>query len=184
MRELDRRIATLRLRLAEISAREEQIRSLQRQYRSQLDKLMDFAIYERGDLGSALSMADEVDSRLAEADRTLGYLKTIQARGKEELEALLLTSSIEAAKADVAELEAQIRQLDDEMGSIQGGTESERRPAAPAPKERLAQLRAEHEKLEAEVQRLRHDISEASDEAARTVSGRARSAGDRATEAR
>ncbi len=173
MRELDRRIATLRLRLAEISAREDQIRSVQRQFRSQLDKLMDFAIYDRGDLGSALSMAEEVDGRLAQAERTLRHLETIKARGKEELDALLLTGSIEAAKADVAELESQIRDLDAEIGRLQQYPSGDVEGTPGEGVGKLTELRARHDGLDAEIRRLRQAISEASDEAARAVAERA-----------
>lgn len=179
VRELDRRIATLRLRLAEINAREDQIHSLQRQFRSQLDKLMDFAVYDRGDLGSALSMAEEVDGRLAQAERTLRYLETIRARGQEELDALLLTGSIEAAKADVAELESQMRDLDAEIGRLQQYSSGDVEGAPGQEAGKLTELRARHEGLDAEIKRLRQAISEASDEAARAVAERASRAAQR-----
>jgi predicted nucleic acid-binding Zn-ribbon protein len=181
MRELDRRIAILRLRLAEVSARQEQIKALQRQYKSQLDRLVDFAIYERSDLDSALSMAGEIDTRLADAERTLHHLESIKARGKRELDALLLTGSIEAAKADVAELETQLHQLDDEMGRLRQATPGAISPAEPRVDDRLDSLRAQHEKIETEIRRLRQTISEASDEAARTVAERTSRAEDHNT---
>jgi len=172
MRELDRRIATLRLRLAEISAREDQIRSLQRQFRGQLERLMDFAIFDRGDLDSALSMAEDVESRLDLSERTLGHLLAIKSRGQHELNALLLTSSIEAAKADIAELETRLNRLDEEIEGL-GETATGREPATQVEGEdRLVQLRAQHDQVLDEIRRLRQDISEASDAAARTVSER------------
>ena len=173
MRELDRRIAILRLRLAEINAREEQVRATQRQFRGQIDRLMDFAIYDHGDLDSALSMAGEVDSRLTQTELTLRHLETIRGRGQEELKALLLTRSVEQAKAGVAELESQLRDLDAEIGSLQlsegePGTEELRVSAS-----KLEDLRARHDQIDAEIHRLRQTISAASDEAARAVSERA-----------
>ncbi len=182
MRELDRRIATLRLRLAEVNAREDQVRVVQRQFRAQIDRLMDFAIYDRGDLDSALSMAEEVTTRLEQTDTTLRHLETIKARGQEELNALLITSSIEAAKADVAELETQIKDLDAEMGRLQQLAPGEDPISAAEEDRKLAELRARHEGLDSEIRRLRHAISEASDEAARAVADRARRAGIRTTE--
>lgn len=176
MRELDRRIAMLRLRLAEISAREDQVRSLQRQFRGQLERLMDFAIYDRGDLDTALSMAEDVESRLNESERTLGHLLAIKSRGQDELNALLLTSSIEAAKTDIAELETQVNRLDEEIESL-GHNASGREPVVQKEGEdRLSQLRAQHDKLDGEIRRLRQAISEASDAAARTVAERTRHA--------
>lgn len=172
MRELDRRIATLRQRLAEVAAREDQVWALQRQFRSQMERLMDFAVYDRGDLNSALSMAEEVDTRLLQAERTLVHLRKIRARGQEELNALLITSSIEAAKADVAELETQIQQLDVEIGRLQQTAADAEILPQERSEDRLAQLRAQHDRLEVEIRRLRQAISEASDEAARTVAER------------
>ncbi len=172
MRELDRRIAMLRLRLAEVNAREEQIRALQRQFRSQMDRLMDFAIYEHADLGSSLAMAAEVEGRLAEANRTLAHLERIKARGQEELDALLLTSSIETAKADIAELETQLKQLDAEIDRV-GAHGSGAIGVGGEDPGRLADLRARHDRMNAEIKRLRQAISEASDEAARAVAERA-----------
>lgn len=184
MRELDRRIAILRLRLAEISAREEQIQALKRQYKSQLDKLMDFAIYERADLDTALSMAGEVDSRLAAADRTLVHLETIKARGKAELDALLLTGSIEAAKADVAELETRLGQLDQELARLENAASVGGAPSEAGGDDALRQMKAQRQALSAEIRRLRNVISEASDEAARTVAERTRRSEERATQPR
>lgn len=177
MRELDRRIATLRLRLAEIKAREDQIAALQNQLRGQLDRLMDFAVFERGDLDTALSMAEDVESRISQADRILGHLLTIKTRGQEELDALLLTGSIEAAKANVAELETQLYQLDAEIGEIHEATANREPEFQPHGDDRLTQLRAQHDRLNDEVRRLRQAISDASEEAARSVSRRASRAG-------
>jgi chromosome segregation ATPase len=180
MRELDRRIATLRLRLAEVAAREDQVSALLRQFRSQLERLMDFAVYDRGDLDSALSMAEEVDARMIQAERSLGHLRRIRARGQEELNALLITSSIEAAKADVAELETQVRQVDAELGRLQQSADDPEILRGERSEVRLAQLQAQHLRLEEEIRRLRHVISEASDEAARTVAERAGGTASRA----
>lgn len=173
MRELDRRIGTLKLRLAEIGAREEQVRSLQRQFRGQLERLMDFAIYDHGDLGSALSMADEVDSRLRHTEMTLRHLETIRVRGQEELNALLLTRSVEGAKSDVADLEAQLRDLDAEIERIRETRVAEEVGRPPSDGGKLDDLLTRHDQIGAEIRRLRGVISEASEEAARAVSERA-----------
>jgi hypothetical protein len=133
---------------------------------------MDFAIFERGDLDSALSMAEDVDSRLGQADRMLGHLQTIKTRGQEELNALLLTGSIEAAKANVAELETQLYQLDAEIEEIDLGDSGPEPSIVAGDEDRLTRLRAQHERLDGEVRRLKQAISEASEEAARSVARR------------
>ncbi len=177
MHELDKRIANLRLRLAEIRSRQEQLTAMQRQFRAQLDRVLDFAVYERGDLDSAISMASEVDVRLAETERTMRHLATIRARCQEELDALLLTSSIETAKAELAELETRLRNLEAEIEELQKvpAIEGEGQLPAEGGKEtRGAQLQIERDHLEEEIKQLRRTISQASDQAARAVSERRR----------
>ncbi len=168
MRELDRRIATLRLRLAEISSREEQLRGLQRQFRGQLERITDFAVYQNGDLGSALSMAEEVDTRLAQTERTLHHLNAIRARVREELDALLLTRGVDAARSELAKLESQRQALEEELAALDQGTPLPL--TAQTGGERRAELESQLAQIDAEMARLRRTISEASDAAARAVS--------------
>jgi cell division protein FtsB len=183
MRELDRRIASLRLRLAEISAREEQLKALRQQFRVQLDKVMEFAVYGRGDLNAALSAAEEVDTRLIETERTLRHLVAIRSKGKEELDTLLLTRSIEAAKADLVELETRRQEVEEELRGLQlaevpgAPTAIHLQEAGAPPTPHLAkraELEAQHAHLESEIRRLHQTISDASDEAARNLSARTR----------
>jgi hypothetical protein len=150
MQQLDRRIATLRLRLAEIRSQEDKMRALQRQFSAQVDKVVEFAIRENSDLEGALNMLGEVDARQDQAERALRHLAAIRARAQEELDALVLTRSIEIAKAELAALEEERRHLE-----VQGNHE------------RLPDL-------DADIRRLRQKISDASEEAARTVSARLR----------
>ena len=173
MRELDKRIATLRLRLAEIESRQEQLRDLQRQFKSQLDRIVEFTVKENGDLDTALSMSDEVEARLAQTERSLKILSSIKARGQEELEALQLTRSVDAAKAELAELEERHRQLENELSSFGVATAAMARTSA-AKDEKRVQLEAQRDQLEGEMKRLRRVIDEASDAAARAVSSKTR----------
>lgn len=174
MKELDRRIATLRLRLAEVSSRQEQLRILRRQFRTQLERLTDFAVLERGDLDSAISMADDVDQRLAQTERSLRYLDSVRTRGQEELDALLLTRSIEAAKAELTELESRLDQVTGELRSASARVPASGQDLGTAGTPATESLLGEQAKLEAEVTRLRRVISNASEQAARAVSERAR----------
>jgi len=177
MRELDKRIANLRLRLAEIRSRQEQLTALRRQFRAQLDRVLDFAVYERGDLDSALSMAEDVDTRLTQTEHTIRHLEVIRARCQEELDALLLTSSIETAKTELAELETRLRELEVQMGEAKGAPPVPSGIGAHAVEgggADRATLETEHRRIDAEIRRLRQTISEASEQAARAVSTRRR----------
>ena len=171
MRELDKRIANLRLRLAEIRSRQEQMVALERQFRAQLDKVLDFAVYERGDLDSALSMAEDIDTRLGGVSRASRHLETIRVRCQEELDALLLTSSIETAKAELAELEGRLREVESEMAGqktlVATGQPEDR--AEEEAETRRSRLALEHARIDAEIKQLRRTISEASDQAAKRV---------------
>ena len=172
MRQLDKRIVTLRLRLAEISSREEQLKALRRQFKAQVEKVAEFALYENGDLDAALSMADEVDTRRVQTEGTLRNLDAIKARCKEELQALLLTKSIETAKTELTELETRRRELDAEIERLR-----EEEPAQPEPEggePRTVVLERQRAEIEAEIRRLRAVIDEASDQAGRAVSSRSR----------
>ncbi len=164
MRELDKRIATLRFRLAEIRAREDQAKLQQRQFKNQQERITDFAIYENGDLEATLSMAEEVDSRLAQVERTLRYLAAIRTKGQEELDALLLTRSIEEAKAALTTLQAKHRQLGEELAQLDRAAET-----GSIQVERREELQAQRTEAEAGMKRLRESIGEASEAAARAV---------------
>ncbi|HEX2924022.1 MAG TPA: hypothetical protein VHS28_08360, partial [Chloroflexota bacterium] len=119
MRELDRRIAALRLRLAEINSRHEQLQTLQKQFRDQISSIVDFAALENRDLSSVLSMAEEVDTRLRQTEQTLRLLEAIRARGEEELETLLLTRTVDNTKAELAERANQLQHVRDEIARIE-----------------------------------------------------------------
>lgn len=171
MQRLDKRIAILRLRLAEIRAREDQLKSLQRQYEGQIDRIVEFAVQENSDLDAALSMIEEVDARRAQAGRASGQLEVIKARAQEELDALLLTRGIESAKAEIADLEVRRRQLDAEISRLrQSGNDASQQVTTGAPD--ASQLTRSAEDLDGEIRRLRQLISDASEAAARAVSRR------------
>ncbi len=141
MREIDRRIASLRLRLAEVSAREDQLKALQRQFKGQLEKVTEYAVYDRGDLDAALAAAEEVEARLRQTESTLRHLGIIRARGQEELDALLLTRSIEVAKTDLAELEERLREMEAELERVRAAGEE------PENRQRQAELQVEHTRI-------------------------------------
>ncbi|HEX2987073.1 MAG TPA: hypothetical protein VHS06_02755 [Chloroflexota bacterium] len=171
MRELDRRIAALRLRLAEINSRHEQLQTLQKQFQNQISSIVDFAALENRDLSSVLSMAEEVDTRLRQTEQTLRLLEAIRARGEEELETLLLTRTVDNTKAELAERANQLQHVRDEIARIEGTGIAQPIPDSGEESE-MQRLRSRQAEIEAEIQRLHDRIDEASEAAARAVSDR------------
>ncbi|MGE5618471.1 MAG: hypothetical protein ACM3US_04350 [Sphingomonadaceae bacterium] len=174
MRELDRRIATLRLRLAEIGSRLDQLNTLQRQYKNQMDRIADYALFENGDLDSAISMADEVETRLAQAERAIRLLTIIRTRAQDELDTLLLTRGVDTARSELSQLEERRRALESELSTLEAEHPKE---SGAADETRRAALMSQLGQIDHEMRRLRQTISEASEAAARTVSARKRRAG-------
>ena len=171
MKQLDNRISMLRLRLAEVKAREEQLAALHRQFGAQMNRIVDFAVYERSDLDAALSMIDDVETRQRQTDRMMHHLEAIKGRIQEELNALILTRDVESAKVALAEMEERSQQLEAEIQEAEG--EDSKGIPGPGHSEgkqtRRSRLEGQRAEAEAEVRRLRQVISDASEEAARAV---------------
>ena len=98
--------ARLRLVLAEIRGREEQVDNLIRQFRTQLNRLPRQAIYSRTTLDAALSAMSEIQERLDHALMTRQHMEAIKRRASGELTALELTQRVEEAKDALAELKS------------------------------------------------------------------------------
>ena len=65
MQELDRRVTSLKLRLAEIEAREQTAIGLRRQYRQQIKRTVEYAIWAESHLEMALNVAGDVQVKVA-----------------------------------------------------------------------------------------------------------------------
>ena len=152
LKKIDLTIARLRLLLADIGAREAAIEDLRRTAREQRAKLVTFSLYGDGSLDSVLAMLADVEERLASVELTARSLASIRKRAEVELESLQLTKGIEEAKTLLQELQA--------------------KQAAPAD---AAEALSPAE-LQAEIERLKLLINEASERAAKNIeraSGRA-----------
>ena len=90
--------AGLRLVLAELKAREEQLDDMIGQSRIQLDRLSRQAIYGRTTLDLALSAMSEIQERLNHAQVAREHVLAIKRRATDELSALELTQQVEEAK--------------------------------------------------------------------------------------
>jgi len=91
MQEMDRRVALLRLLLADITAREGQAREAHEQLHGQLTRIVDFTVRQNAGVGHALSAMEEVEERLAQQEAMLRHLALLRVRAQGELQALLVT---------------------------------------------------------------------------------------------
>ncbi len=143
MVQLRQATARLRLTLAEIKGREEQLDGMIRQFRTQLSRLPRQAIYERTTLDLALSAMAEIQERLNHAQATRQHLLAIKQRATDELSALELTQKVEEAKEVLRDLKA-----------------------------RAGTSRAMDESVVAEMKRLEQFIAEYSKQAERAITSR------------
>ena len=107
MAEMNQVTARLRLMLAEVNGREEQLDNLVRQFHTQLKRLPRQAIYGRTPLDLFLSAMGEIEERLNDALATRQRLLAIKKQAEEELKALELTRHVEEAKQSLQELQHQ-----------------------------------------------------------------------------
>jgi len=106
MRKLDETIANLRLALATIETKEQTLQQAERQASGQYRRIINFTLYEGGDMERALEMMGEIGQRTEYAHTSLEHLRLIKQHAEEDLRAMLLTKTIEDAKAELSELEA------------------------------------------------------------------------------
>ncbi len=89
-------IAQLRLQLASIEGRENEVIATRRQFSRQMKQAPEFAL--RGNpLDSALTVMSEVQERLDQVNTTPGHLRAIRERAEAELQALELVQKIDRA---------------------------------------------------------------------------------------
>jgi vacuolar-type H+-ATPase subunit I/STV1 len=104
MSQLDQAMATLRLSLAEIQNKEQQLDSMINQFRAQLRRLPRQVIYGKTSLGASLSAIAEIEERLADALATRRRLLAIKKAAREELDALELIKRVDEARRSLADL--------------------------------------------------------------------------------
>ncbi len=158
MQEIDRRMAMLRLMLADITAREAQSRENERQLRGQHQRIIDFAVQRNAGVGNALALLAETEARQAQEAMTLRHLGELRRRVQGELDALLLTRSVSDARQRLAELSARREKL------VSAGAASQETADAPeaSPSQEMAAI-------DAEMAELKKLIADASESAARAI---------------
>jgi chromosome segregation ATPase len=158
MQEIERRMALLRLMLADITSREEHCRANLQQLEAQQQRVIDFAVQRNASVASALSLLAETEERQRQEQMTLRHLHALRRRAQGELDALRLTQGVSDAQKRLAELETRRQAL------LQAA--SEPASAAPSPAPPTGELG----EIEAEIAELKRLIDDASTSAARTLS--------------
>jgi len=123
MRKLDETIANLKLALATIESKEQALLQAERQASAQYKRIVNYTLYEGGDLERALNMMDEIGQRTQYARSSLEHLKLIKQRAQDDLRAMHLTKTIEDAKAELSQLQAKQAQgeaLEDAIAELEG----------------------------------------------------------------
>lgn len=149
VQKLDVTIAKLRLLLANVMAKEQQLQTMRLQFRDQLRKSIEYSVYGDGSLEGTLGLMGEIQQRIATTEGALRDLGLVRTRAERELESLQLTKRIEEAKTELADLIARQAELARE------GT-----------------LGAAGQELGSQIERLRQQINEASEQAAKTLDRR------------
>ena len=149
MQKIDVTIAKLRLLLADVLAKEQDLTALRLQFRDQLRKAVDYSVYGDASLSGTLGLMSEIQQRIGSTEAALRDLQLVRARAERELESLQLTKRIEAAKAELRDLLARQVELEQEGALGPAGQE-----------------------LGEQIQQLRQQINEASEQAAKTIDHR------------
>ncbi len=121
--QLEQAMATLRLSLAEMRNKEDQMDALINQFQTQLRRLPRQVVYGQTSLELSLTAMGEIEERLEEAIANRRRLLAIKDTATQELEALQLLKRVDEARSKLAslkngssadeEVQAEIRQLED-----------------------------------------------------------------------
>ena len=102
--ELQRAVANLRLTLAGIQVKEEQLDAQIAQFRAQLRRLPRQVIYGAAALDSSLAAMGEIDERLADALANRRRVLAIKRAATQEMEALQLVQQLGEARRSLQDL--------------------------------------------------------------------------------
>lgn len=104
--EMQKAIARLRILIASIKAKEDEMDALVRQFKRQLERAPRHAIHGGNPLENTLSIMGEIQERLDAAEKARLHLDLIKRQAENELEALNITGRINDAKAELSNLKA------------------------------------------------------------------------------
>lgn len=102
--QLEQAMATLRLGLAEMRNKENQLDQLVNQFQTQLRRLPRQVVYGQGSLDMSLAAMSEIEERLDDAMANRRRLLAIKDTATQELEALQLLKRVDEARSKLASL--------------------------------------------------------------------------------
>ena len=102
--QLEQAMATLRLGLAEMRNKENQLDQLVNQFQTQLRRLPRQVVYGQGSLDLSLAAMSEIEERLDAAMANRRRLLAIKDTATQELEALQLLKRVDEARSKLASL--------------------------------------------------------------------------------
>ncbi len=104
--QLEQAVANLRLSLAEIRAKEDQLDALINQFQTQLRRLPRQVLYGQTSLELSLTAMSEIEERLDDASANRRRLLAIKDTATQELEALQLLKRVDQARTQLADLKS------------------------------------------------------------------------------
>ena len=102
--QLEQAMATLRLSLAEMRNKEDQMDALINQFEAQLRRVPRQVVYGHTSLEMSLTAMGEIEERLDDAVANRRRLRAIKDTATQELEALQLLKRVDEARSKLAEL--------------------------------------------------------------------------------
>lgn len=106
MPQMQQAISNLRLLLASVRAKEEELEALARQFRRQLERAPRYAIQGGNPLEMTLNLMGEIQERLDSVEEQRKHLSAVRRQVETELVALNITEKIAQAKEELAQLRA------------------------------------------------------------------------------
>ena len=106
MPQMQQAISNLRLLLASVKAKDEELEALARQFRRQLERAPRYAIQGGNPLEATLNLMGEIQERLDSVEEQRKHLSAVRRQVETELVALNITEKIAQAKEELAQLSA------------------------------------------------------------------------------
>ena len=104
MPQMQQAISNLRLLLASVRAKDDELEALARQFRRQLERAPRYAIQGGNSLDVTLNLMGEIQERLDDVEAQRKHLAAVRRQVESELVALNITEKISQAKDELARL--------------------------------------------------------------------------------